>query len=117
MTDQELIDAVAIEVMDGKHFRSRHPYMPWYWRFTINGKTEDYEDWNPLTNDDHLIMVIEKMKEKWFEVSLHFTRQISSCTIHKVGYPVPMDTWYAEHKSIGRAVCLAALEAVRNKKQ
>lgn len=147
MTDQKLIEIVAVEVMGWKIIS---PYGEQIWvpkeidylkdrKFTYLPKSI----WCPLTNANHRDMVVERMS--YFNWSCHI--HTPSCT-EEIKYNLvqfrthapncqwqpkpdewggpfpnsyicshyPKTTDWVRHESIGHAVCLAALEAVRGAK-
>jgi hypothetical protein len=118
MTDKELIEVTATEVMgwnrgflyDGRRISYDHLEKRWF-------DLLEEIPFNPLTNANHWMMVVEKLCSLFFEVRLYCSRKLFMCDIHREGYPVPADSWCAESQILGHAVCLAALEAVRSLKQ
>jgi hypothetical protein len=116
MTDQELIDAVAIEVMGWEKIISVYdqPGRRAYF-YILNGEQIyfDSHDFNPLTNANHWMMVVEKMKTKIFS----FKIWAYAVGLYTVTFTCDIQgdaaSYTVKNKSIGRAVCLAALKAVR----
>jgi hypothetical protein len=106
MTDQELIEAVATKVM-GWHreksvsgiecyYNSDHDFM-----YALRtGKV-----FNPLTDANHWLMVVEKIKDI-FNINIGYVKGV---------WRFNWNNYSISHKSIGHAVCLAALEAVKGK--
>lgn len=112
MTDEQLIEAVLTEVLEyqeGVHYTK-----------PIYGSTGQYTDFYLLQNgrvtyswrlDDpyHWMMVVEKMREKgWITRIDIFSHAIEIQFYNRRG-PAFCET----NESIGRAICEAALEAVR----
>jgi hypothetical protein len=128
--DEQLIHDVAVEVMrwikdDNCEFWREGYQNPRCENKTLSIGMTDYNSegeiycvpFNPLTNANHMMMVVEKLNSRYLEVRLHFTRgKKHLCDIVKEGYPVPMDSWCAMNIQMGKAVCLAAREAVRSVK-
>jgi hypothetical protein len=90
MTDKEIIEAVATEVMgytedEWTHTGSAHPTALVF---------------NPLTNANHWMMVACKL-----DMAFEIRRQPGSWLVIFNGLIIK------EHSSIGHAVCLAALKA------
>jgi hypothetical protein len=119
LTDAELIEAVATEVMGcEKDFRQtysfgdyRISYNPPY--FLVSYKSDLWKKFNPLTNANHWMMVVERLKNR-YHITIYIGN-LCNCELSDKNYPKSGDEFFKEHKSIGHAVCLAALEAVRSK--
>jgi hypothetical protein len=131
MTDAELVRAVAIEVMGWVIIEDRQIEYPIR---VGNGKEELFElkcepeyydekgpvysekHWNPLTNANHRDMVVEAMREKGWECME--SNEPSFSSIMEGSFLAKFVNRFDEiftclGKTRGRAVCLAALEAVR----
>lgn len=122
MTDEELIRQVALEVM-GWHLSSdlwvnskgeRQAQAIW--------KPEDYCDcgtFNPLTNANHWMQVVERMRELgyWIKISNNIYRHpdIWKVWVNKET-PETFQDWTATNATIGHAVCEAALKAMKEEK-
>lgn len=128
LKDEELIKAVALEVMGWEYIKwedfirrtsSRSidpvyaPLMTWITKDGLVGEP----NFNPLTNLNHAFMVVERMRELGFAVSL--------CNPWFDGASIERKEWSASffteknaihgrNQNIGHAICLAALKAVRN---
>lgn len=104
MTDQELIESVAETVM-GWH-KHHDPNLK-YWvnnKFAIQMLRDDF---NPLTNANHWIMVVDRMKE------LNF----STFILNRWPNGTEWDARFVFNRSYfsstpGHAVCLAALKTM-----
>ena len=106
MDDEELVRRVAVEVMgwdyDGASWHEKGILL---WRFN---------DWNPLTNANHWMQVVEQMVEIGWIFS-------ASCKIDNDGLlqfaasfrnPKTEELHTQHGEPFGHAVCLAALKAV-----
>lgn len=128
MTDEELIMAVAQEVMgwtanqnlsvDADLHITGDGRLWWYGSYTQQ-KQYSYtlatsEEWNPLLNANHWMMVVGRMRELGWEFTMYYGTD-------KDGL---IDEWACFEKDnfsskiygspIGHAVCEAALKAVRH---
>jgi hypothetical protein len=124
MTDQELIEQVSTEVMGwilvkGKtekvgEYGVTH-YISGYWK--ENDKFKYYECvWNPIINANHWVMIIEKMIKLDFAPELKWKPESNKwCVIMWPGesHDDDKNAIAVYDIEIGKAVCLAALEAVR----
>jgi hypothetical protein len=76
--------------------------------FTKIGETI-YPNWNPVRNFLQTRILIDKIITKGYNVTIGFKRNFCFADIKRESYPVPMDSFYAEDKIPGRALCLAVL--------
>jgi hypothetical protein len=110
MTDKELEKAIAVEVMG------------YYWcnaeGYNLNiDRVATPSNWRPLTNANHRDMVVERMRELGWYISIEPTPDRYLATILLYGIDETVSAIGGEkHKKPGHAVCLAALKAVRGKK-
>jgi len=96
MSNEELTIATAEEVMEW-------PRDQWDW---------DVENWQPIIRPDYWMMVVERMVESRWKCAVYIS---AYNPLQKVKFSHP-ERWFnrvAEHADIGRAVCEAALEAIR----
>jgi len=114
MTDQELIYAVAVEVMG--------------WEWSDKAKAfivpdpdgsgwSQYIDWNPLTNANHRDMVVEHFTDQGYIVDLTYIPMTDrwECRLSEPPATQSGDWWLVANESAptqGHAVCKAAWEAV-----
>lgn len=114
MTDQELIEQVATEVMgwyisDKLYFDSKE-------QIAIGFATEAEEIlcvFNPLINVNHAFMVVKRMKELGYKLELkQYGNYEYKCNFWKDGF-----VYSADNVFIGHAICLAALEVMRANKE
>lgn len=126
MTDQELIEAVAVEVMEAKIGYTKDCLV---YGLKIGNGSNHYFDgatamaWNPLINANHWMMVIERMRDRGLSKTGGYDGVISfrkGNSDYRVSYFNAQQTsvhdYFACHKSLGHAVCLAALKTVRSMK-
>ena len=119
MTDNELIEAVAKEIMQW-HLDKQKAYLPGVWR-DKNGMWQGRESgedmFNPLTDMNHMMMVVERMRINYLMAIKIWSYAVGD---YIVTFCCDAETspkpYSAQHKSLGHAVCLAALEAVRQGK-
>lgn len=111
MADNELVEAVAQEVMLWhRTYEGEGTY--WVWR-SEKGWIAAISDWNPLEDWNDCWMVVEKMKEKGFEWLFY--------SVSKDGYYAEFGTYENRHAGVyedneaRRAMINAALEAVSGK--
>lgn len=106
MTDAQLIEAVGTKVMGwtakrrvGVHF------------FDADGNL--IRDWNPLTDLNHAWEVIGRMRD--LELDIRITCLLMNGYRYEVELDDPEDKHSARRQDqfLGRAICLAALQAVR----
>lgn len=117
MSDNELTIAISKEVM-GWIIKVRDFPRPGHdWLYDSNGGQEVMAlyKFNPLTNPAHWWMVVERMRELgWnFLIANNLEGQPFGCILTKGDYPGDVR---ATAKDIGRAVCEAAVMAVRTEK-
>lgn len=119
MTDAELIEAVATEIMWPGEVIIWLAH-PGQWQCLID-RYYNNSTFNPITNLNHAFMVVEKMRELEWELILESHRN----TIEKIYWVIfwkkfpPLNTKreIAEIRGLpGRAICEAALQAVREMK-
>ena len=112
MTDQELIRRMA-EMMGWVYIPEKETLVGEYQvrQFEAAKWVNEYGqfmfwafDWQPLTNANHWIMVVERMREKGWRII------IKSYNLWEVEF-WDKGQYFAEHNMIGHAVCLAALKA------
>jgi hypothetical protein len=123
MTDQELIEAVAVEVMGYETPDYANLINNLYWK-RLNGSVILRTSFDPINNANHWMMVVNKIQEMNLGVEIYFnlTKQIKGqgkcyCKIYgKDGVIFYNGMRYIWQDSPGKAVCLAALEAVRGSK-
>jgi len=114
MTDEELIKAVAEKVMGWEFYPGETNRIPDYW-YDQNA-SRDYRfvmptsDWNPLTNANHTMMVVERMRELGFNFWIE--AQVGTPWIVMFHMPLKGVVGRHEHENVGHAVCLAAIKAV-----
>ena len=126
MTDAELNEAVAREVMG---WRSRYkfnpptePY-PYYQIDAVDQELrlcrsvgEGVRGWSPATNIADAMEVVEKMRADGYRVNLYMPTNDSGKIPHcYIGSKTGI--WNAKHNNPARAICEAALEAVRSKNE
>jgi hypothetical protein len=107
MTDQELIEEVAVKVMKWEcaGFSQRKPV------YSIKKKI--LFDFDPINNANHWMMVVEKMRDKWI---------LSITDFNSDEWEIVFEHGHLDHRAViyhkllGKAVCLAAREAVRGNK-
>lgn len=122
MNDQELIKAVAIEVMEWKEFDSRH-YFPRMFYVSEEKPWPGYimavNAWNPIENTNHWMMVVEKLKPYYYFELNNFGDQWYA-GFYKDLPPVVLsetdEKGFARDNQLGRAICLAALATVRGER-
>lgn len=124
MTDQELIEAVAVEILGWEKVGTQNNGW-WSPKGQPDGiivtqcDTSYGPGWNPITDMNHTMMVIERMRKClfWFDIFDNYnevgnlTDRAWYCNFTRKD---PKVRGYAKNKSIGHAICLAALEAVRS---
>ena len=117
MTDDELISAVAEEVMGWKQYTMSHGFYHVGPQYGLDSSRKEvaYDDtWNPLTNANHWIMMVERMIDLGWFVELSWLGGSPDgwrARFHKLA---PTDNnFYAYDDKIGRAICLAALRLMR----
>lgn len=122
MTDQELIERVATEVMGrvvsstGEHYAQVDLYsVKAIRRATPNSGDEA---WNPLDNITHMDMVLERMREReWFlklEAGVPDGWFAIFCSPNVWGPNTPVETEGEDTTAMFRAILLAALDAVEH---
>lgn len=112
MNDGELVRAVATEVMGWEIVPSMKPLTfcdQWGRYHTV--ELTSYPQFNPLTDANHMMLVVEVMVDSGHEV------QITMPVGPKYQSEACVDSFSARHNNPGHAVCLAALEAVRGEKR
>ncbi len=130
MTDEQLVKAVIIEVMgctrkDVPQEKWSVTSWRWYWEDAEGNRLAP--DWFPLDKDgaNDRDMVVEKMAGMGY--SLKKTRHPDDWEMkypHYATFTIPFSNFHDDHKSDvsgsggadtpGRAVCIAALKAVRS---
>ena len=131
VTDEELVRAVAVEVMgwhdEGIHSLASGNYQGIRnWWIRCYGLDEEpimpAGDWQPLTNANHWMMVVERMRELgwWFyaDPNPHYYPGRHGEISYDIGFfKIKCEKRLAEvcgcEKITGEFVCQAALEAVR----
>ena len=115
MTDAELIRQVAEKVMDFSPLGSDP--MPVAYQdghgptYSIE-PSEFLDQFNPLTNANHRDMVVERMREKGYTLSLGYGDTIQGI-LTWVRFTKEPHTCYSHHKNPGHAVAMAALAALK----
>ena len=109
MTDTELIALVATDVMGWTQFEPKRSDPEWVMPDKktngLTGRVVAFvNDWNPITDPRAWWEVVERMKED-ADVSI---RECSEGW--EVEFRTSFEEW-AQHETIGRAVCIAALRA------
>jgi len=124
MTDDELVRAVAIEVMGWKYEDPEDPYWVDKYGEYVMGAGVDYTedgDFTPLTNLNHAWMVVEKMWERGWELAIRRNIEVRgyevefSKLIYKSRCGDNVDSYYAEHENVCRAILIAAKKAWEGK--
>ena len=112
MNDKELIEAVAVEVMGWDKIISIYDQPGKMAYFYVIGDEQvyfDHHDFKPLTNANHWMMVVQSMRELEYRVWIGQSLDLWEC-----GFSIACYTkGFYRHQSIGHAICLASLEAVR----
>ena len=110
LQDSEFIRQIARKVMGWQPSN----WLGDHWEVWRLGDGKGYikcADFNPLTNANHWMMVVEKMREAGFNMVLNtFIEKGWSVQFEKAS-----DYYFKFHKSIGHAVCLAAIAALEGK--
>lgn len=129
MNDEELITAVAEKVMGWHKGYGSNPGTPPIWLTDKNMITGFYVEcksvyitgwkkkikrimWNPITDISHAWMVVEGMRELGFTFRLGHGNTVQGI-LTWVKFSSENYKSYHHHNQPGRAICLAALEAVR----
>jgi hypothetical protein len=128
LTDEQLIEAVAVEVF-GATKDQFDETCQLFWddvdeEWVVIQVHDDYESTFSLTNANHWMMVVERMIEKefLFAVATVYIVTLKADDPPGLYYRVEFRKPYKkgkikDRKSIGHAICLAALEAVRSQKK
>jgi len=118
MTDEELVREIAQKVMGWtRQHASASDKGNGYWigndAFEIIGQNmyRITGDWNPLTNANHTMMVVERMRELGFNFKVWAYHDWKGIEVGFSKYRYPNLT---KSESFGHAVCLASLKAVEN---
>ena len=109
MTDEELNNAVAVEVMGWHEQYERGYRAEWVGEHERDG--EDVENWNPSTDIKQAFQVVEKMRSMGWSYVIGDEADIYYCKFINL-YITCSD----EADTQQRAICHAALDAVRAKK-
>lgn len=119
MTDEQLIEAIAREVM-GWEFRSDKGHECWYNGYfeskRVAGRmlyrvTAD-KRWNPLTDWNHTMEVVQHFKNSLFSKRVRFTDALSEQKKTQDGHCYAWPDAFVHLTQ--RDICVAALSAVRS---
>ena len=130
VTDEELIKAVAVEVMGWTHFEldGKGRYSKTNYAYIVDRDGSRLSDgyweieWLPLTNANHWMMVVERMMELgwWFyaDPNPHYYPKRHGEISYDIGFfKIKCEKRLAEvcgcEKITGEFVCQAALKAVK----
>ena len=113
MTDEELIEAIATEVMGWEHGIKNQPdtYYEGFW-FKDSKRIIHKETWQPLTDANHRDMVVEEMIAKGFTLKLGRGLTVQGLLTWARFTKEPYSSYHHD-KNTGHAVCLAARDAMR----
>jgi hypothetical protein len=119
MSDEELIEAVAVEVMEWKQNTERWPdysgEMSDVWKDDAGQQYVIKHKWNPLTDWNHTMEVVQKMENNgWQFWMTTFHSDTGHMYLTKVVFGKDEQESNIENLDKQRAICLAALTAVRS---
>lgn len=117
MTDQELIERVAVELM-GWHIGDDWDYTAWL--DSDDHPKMDYHDWNPLTNDANMDMVLARVAALGAKFLMGFSRfrddLYTNCDVvlnqRMYGFPSSEQDGVWSMLALKRAILQAALAAL-----
>lgn len=124
MTDDQLRDAVAVEVMGWEWSDDQstedHPCRLYFTRGRSDVIHIKATNWNPLTDWNHTMEVRDRLRSLgwWMELENECCIGCEGCILHHdpdEDEPTKEDISVRHEENPRRAICLAALQAVRSK--
>jgi hypothetical protein len=113
ITDQKLIESMANEVFRAsKDNLNDSSKIMWCYDYDC-WKTDEGDLFDPINNANHWMMILERMRMLGFngKIEVYLTGMYEVEFYQRQG-----GSWVSCQELIGKAVCLAALEAVRGSK-